>query len=205
MILTVEPKISWISFLIEGFSNPLSMMILVHRNSFPKFSTWQIWGGEPISKSMQIPEKQSKLSEITFKQSEPVRCIFKIEKRICTGIADVVVFLLIQLNPQAQNVSWPLKEPHRQQKSELRSTKHESPHRAIEAAHDKVPGRGKVRTTLLSLPEKLWHEDPEWGKTTRAPPRRSNQSNATGLLTYRDNTTQPAAFIFTMGSSRRPR
>ena len=39
----------------------------------------------------------------------------------------VVVSLLIQLNPRAQNVSRPWREPQRRYKSELRSTKHENP------------------------------------------------------------------------------
>ena len=37
--------------------------------------------GRPLSKSMQIPEKESKPSEIACKQSEPVRTVCKIEKR----------------------------------------------------------------------------------------------------------------------------
>jgi len=40
----------------------------------------------------------------------------------------VVVFLLIELNPRAKNVSRPWRQPQRQYKSELRPTKHESPH-----------------------------------------------------------------------------
>ena len=49
-------------------------------------------------------------------------------------IVVVVVSLLIQLNPRAQKVSGPWREPHRRYKSELRSTKHESPHRTIDRA-----------------------------------------------------------------------
>jgi len=45
----------------------------------------------------------------------------------------VVVSLLIQLNPRAQNVFGPWREPQRRYKSKLRSTKHESPRRTIEA------------------------------------------------------------------------
>jgi len=45
----------------------------------------------------------------------------------------VVVCLSIQLNPQAQNVSNPWREPQRLDKSELKTTKHESSHHTIEA------------------------------------------------------------------------
>jgi len=61
---------------------------LVHRNSFPNFHIFHNillnfanFRGRPLSKSMQIPEKESKPSEIACKQSEPVRTVCKIEKR----------------------------------------------------------------------------------------------------------------------------
>ena len=61
---------------------------LVHRNSFPKLANFTSYftqlcnfRGRPLSKSMQIPEKKSKQSEITCKQSKPARTISKIQKR----------------------------------------------------------------------------------------------------------------------------
>jgi len=63
----------------------------------------------------------------------------------------VVVSLLIQLNPRAQNVSRTWREPHRRYNSELRSTKHESPHRTIEAP--RTPRfRGGGRTNAAFMP-----------------------------------------------------
>ena len=45
------------------------------------YSTWQILGGGQCRKACRSRKKESKESEITWKQSEPVRSIFKIEKR----------------------------------------------------------------------------------------------------------------------------
>ena len=63
----------------------------------------------------------------------------------------VVVSLSIQLNPRAQNVSRPWREPHRRFKSVLRSTKLESPHRTIEAP--RMPRSwGGGRTNAVFMP-----------------------------------------------------
>ena len=77
----------------------------------------------------------------------------------------VVVSLLIQLNPRAQNISRPWREPHRRYKSELRSTKHESPHRTIEAPRSRGGGQYECRFHVSQN-----HKDPGRGKITRAPP-----------------------------------
>ena len=62
----------------------------------------------------------------------------------------VVVPLLIQLNPRAHNVSRRCREPHRQYKSELRSSKHESPHRTIEAPlTPRSRGGGRTNATFI--------------------------------------------------------
>ena len=45
------------------------------------YSTWQISGGGQWRKACRSREKESIQSEITWKQSEPVRSISKIEKR----------------------------------------------------------------------------------------------------------------------------
>jgi len=45
------------------------------------YSTWQISGGGQYRKACRSRKKKSKESEITWKQSEPVRSISKIEKR----------------------------------------------------------------------------------------------------------------------------
>jgi len=63
----------------------------------------------------------------------------------------VVVSILIQLNPRAQNVSRPWREPQRRYKSELRSSKHESPHRTIEAPHT-PRSRGGGRANAVFMP-----------------------------------------------------
>jgi len=44
-------------------------------------STWQISGGGQCRKASRSRKKESKQSEITWKQSEPVKSISKIEKR----------------------------------------------------------------------------------------------------------------------------
>jgi len=45
------------------------------------YSTWQISGSGQFRKACRSWKKESKQSEITWKQSEPVRSIFKIEKK----------------------------------------------------------------------------------------------------------------------------
>jgi len=63
----------------------------------------------------------------------------------------VVVSLLIQLNPRAQNVSRPWRELHRRYKSSLRSTKHESPHRTIETPRtSRSRGGGRTNAAFMS-------------------------------------------------------
>jgi len=71
----------------------------------------------------------------------------------------------------------------RQYKSELRSTKHESPHPNYREA--KVPGRGIV-WCCFHASEK--HKDSGQGKTMRASPRRGNQSNRTTDVARQHNT-----------------
>ena len=64
-------------------------MNLVHQNSFPKLSDFPWYftqlcnfsGGGHFQKACRSRKKESKQSEITCKQSEPVRTISKIEKR----------------------------------------------------------------------------------------------------------------------------
>jgi hypothetical protein len=77
------------------FSVPLYGIQPSHRYEFgpPKFfsktfkfsiiiyPTWQISGGGQCRKACRSRKKESKQSEITWKQSEPVRSISKIEKR----------------------------------------------------------------------------------------------------------------------------
>jgi len=45
------------------------------------YSTWQITGGGQFRKACRSRKKESKQSEITWKQSEPVTSISKIEKK----------------------------------------------------------------------------------------------------------------------------
>jgi len=81
---------------LQGFhGTPLCQCYPLHRYEFgpPKFfsksfkfsiifhSTWQISGGGQWRKACRSRKKESTQSEITWKQSEPVRSISKIEKR----------------------------------------------------------------------------------------------------------------------------
>jgi len=82
---------------------------------------------------------------------------------LISHVVVVVVSLLIQLNPRAQNVFGPWREPHRRYKSELRPTKHDSPHRTIETPRTpRSQGGGRY--------ECRFHAGR--GKTTRASPSR---------------------------------
>jgi len=70
-------------------SYPLHRYEFCEPTFFPKtckfsiilYSTWQISGGGQWRKACRSWKKESKQSEITWKQSEPVKNIFKIEKR----------------------------------------------------------------------------------------------------------------------------
>jgi len=62
------------------------------------------------------------------------------------------VSLLIQLNPRAQNVSRPWREPHSRYKSELRSTKHESPHGTVKASRTPKSRGGRCANAAFMPP-----------------------------------------------------
>jgi len=87
------------------------------------------------------------------------------------NLVGVVVSLLIQVKPSAQNVFRPLKEPQRRYKSELRPTKHKSPHPHYwGAAHATVPGSWTVRILLSCLLEtwRSWVREDHAGPTQPA-------------------------------------
>jgi len=69
-----------VNFLPKFFSKTFKLSIIF-------YSTWPILVGGQCQKACRSRKKESKQSEITQKQPEPVRSIFREKKRICTGIA----------------------------------------------------------------------------------------------------------------------
>ena len=112
------------------------------------------------------------------------------EHCICTVVV-VVVYLWIQLNLRAQNVTGPWREPHRRYKSELRSIKHESPHCTIEAP--RTPRSREGDSTNFSAAFMPFRTMKILGEGRPCGPRRGPlRGGATSRLELRDRTTDVA-------------